>query len=324
MPHLFLTGEKHIGKSTLIKELLTIPHGPTGGFLTVRTNTVFPGTHTVHMLRPETNETPSPENLLFFCREKNGADEDRQIIAENFERLGTKTLTPFLDSEKLPQGFAKSGVIIMHEIGPREANAEHFLDMIRTICNRKYPQVLGVLQKGDTPLTDYLKQNRRVILTEVTKENRNSLLPKLDRLFYHFDEIPSYGAIVIEPSEKGPAVLMVGGYRGWTFPKGHQDLGETPIETAKREILEETGLSVDIDSGFSRVVKSARPQDENTVTFFAGRSLLGLKAPTAQVSEVAMAAWIPVSYALDLIGYPPDKEALLDALSYFYPHRYSG
>jgi len=31
-------------------------------------------------------------------------------------------------------------------------------------------------------------------------------------------------------------------YQRWTFPKGHQEVEETHVETAVREILEETGL----------------------------------------------------------------------------------
>ena len=32
----------------------------------------------------------------------------------------------------------------------------------------------------------------------------------------------------------------------WGFPKGHVEIGETEVETAKREVYEETGLEVDV------------------------------------------------------------------------------
>ena len=69
-------------------------------------------------------------------------------------------------------------------------------------------------------------------------------------------EIPSYGAVVIEKTSAGFMVLVVGGYHGWSFPKGHQEANETPVETARREVLEETGIGVVIDSSFFRTVAS--------------------------------------------------------------------
>ena len=60
-------------------------------------------------------------------------------------------------------------------------------------------------------------------------------------------EIPSYGAVVIEKTPAGFMVLVVGGYHGWSFPKGHQEANETPVETARREVLEETSIDCEPD-----------------------------------------------------------------------------
>lgn len=53
------------------------------------------------------------------------------------------------------------------------------------------------------------------------------------------------GAIIL--SQKDPALIALL-YRSkqndWSFPKGHVEKDESPIETACREIKEETGLSV--------------------------------------------------------------------------------
>ncbi len=57
----------------------------------------------------------------------------------------------------------------------------------------------------------------------------------------------SCGTIIIDQNK----VLVIGardddGKLFWSFPKGHQEVGETDIETAVRETLEEVGLQVEI------------------------------------------------------------------------------
>lgn len=57
----------------------------------------------------------------------------------------------------------------------------------------------------------------------------------------------SCGTITIDQNK----VLLIGakdenGQIFWSFPKGHQESGETDIETATRETLEEVGLDVEI------------------------------------------------------------------------------
>lgn len=61
------------------------------------------------------------------------------------------------------------------------------------------------------------------------------------------DKEKSCGCIILKDEE----VLLIGtrddsGKMFWSFPKGHQEDGETDIETAIRETKEETGLYVEI------------------------------------------------------------------------------
>ena len=125
---------------------------------------------------------------------------------------------------------------------------------------------------------------------------------------------PSYGAVVIENRHNDPMVLLCGGYHGWSFPKGHQEEGETPEQTAVREVKEETGISIQVDTSFTRTVGSALPgESSRTVTFFLGTCPDGMPEPSPQPEEVARAAWIPAAEAIRLIAYEPDREVLKDA-----------
>ncbi len=52
----------------------------------------------------------------------------------------------------------------------------------------------------------------------------------------------SCGAVVVRETESGLKTLMLRAYRNWDFPKGFCEEGELPLETAVREIGEETGI----------------------------------------------------------------------------------
>ena len=55
----------------------------------------------------------------------------------------------------------------------------------------------------------------------------------------------SYGIIPVRKSNESFEVLLVQHHKGhWSMPKGHPEEGETPVDTAKRELFEETGLEV--------------------------------------------------------------------------------
>lgn len=128
------------------------------------------------------------------------------------------------------------------------------------------------------------------------------------------DTIPSYGAIVIQD---GYALLVTSG-KGMSFPKGHMEAGEAPEQTAEREVLEETGIHIQVLSGFAGVVPSSRPGDMRSVTFFLGRSLEGRKTPVPR--EVPEALWVPVQEVQERILFPPDRQVWLNALAYLRQH----
>ncbi len=111
----------------------------------------------------------------------------------------------------------------------------------------------------------------------------------------------SYGVLVFAPDG---AVLMVeqNGSRGdvfWTFPKGHPEAGETPEETALREVEEETGITEIALHELPPVETSYTFtwQDEcieKTVTFFIGECAAPT-APRTDGKEIRTVRFVPES-----------------------------
>lgn len=53
----------------------------------------------------------------------------------------------------------------------------------------------------------------------------------------------SCGAVLLRETPDGTRVLMLRVFRHWDFPKGLMEPGETPRETALREVREESGIT---------------------------------------------------------------------------------
>ena len=85
----------------------------------------------------------------------------------------------------------------------------------------------------------------------------------------------SCGAIVYRIDNGNVLVLMVKHVNGghWSFPKGHVEQNETEAQTAKREIKEETGIDVEIDTRFKEKVTYSPKKDVlKDVIFFAAKT----------------------------------------------------
>lgn len=114
----------------------------------------------------------------------------------------------------------------------------------------------------------------------------------------------SCGAYVIENGK----VLVIQHNQGhWDFPKGHMERGETEKETAKREVLEETGIEIEIVSDEKYIVEyMPKANVEKKVIFFEAKKIGGdLKK---QESEVQRVEWIPIKDVLSIITYSTSKD----------------
>ena len=114
----------------------------------------------------------------------------------------------------------------------------------------------------------------------------------------------SCGAIVINDDK----VLLVkhnAGHIG--FPKGHVEDGETEEETAIREVKEETGIDIEMDTNY-RYMTTYSPKEgvSKDVIFFLGKLIGGEMKP--QIKEVNEVLFIPLDQAVDVIQFDDMKE----------------
>jgi 8-oxo-dGTP pyrophosphatase MutT (NUDIX family) len=56
-------------------------------------------------------------------------------------------------------------------------------------------------------------------------------------------KVLSAGVIPLRRTAEGWRILVLRAYKNWDFPKGRVEPGEEPIDAAKREATEETGLT---------------------------------------------------------------------------------
>ncbi len=146
--------------------------------------------------------------------------------------------------------------------------------------------------------------------------DRESLLRRAEKLMRCY--VDSYGAVVFRQGPKGPETLMILHRKGWGFPKGHLQPGETEEACAAREVLEETGVRVGIDSRFRMETRSERQGDDRKVIFLLGRYAGGEARP--QPGETRAVAWFPAEEAAALVYYPGDRDIYLAALEYYREH----
>lgn len=119
----------------------------------------------------------------------------------------------------------------------------------------------------------------------------------------------SCGAIVIQ-GEKILVIQQAAGH--WGFPKGHVEDGETEVETAIREIKEETNLDVEIDESH-RYVEHYSPKEgvEKDVVLFVAKMIGG--EIKAQEEEVQKIKWLSYEEAIQTITYDNSRSVLKEA-----------
>ncbi len=124
----------------------------------------------------------------------------------------------------------------------------------------------------------------------------------------------SCGAVVFRKEENEIQYLLIRNKRSahWGFPKGHVELGETKEETAIREVLEETGLNIQIVPGFVKKSEyTIQGRIEKSVSIFLAQTTE--TEYKLQEEEIEECGWFCYNDALKTLNYDNDKYILNEA-----------
>ena len=125
--------------------------------------------------------------------------------------------------------------------------------------------------------------------------------------------IRAAGGLVFRSTSKGKLKVLIAhrpAYDDWSLPKGKSDKGETPEETAIREVLEETGYRCAVVRELEPVTYWFQREGQRirkTVRWFLMRPLEKVGEHDHEVDEVR---WATPEDALRLLRYDSDRRLL--------------
>ena len=122
------------------------------------------------------------------------------------------------------------------------------------------------------------------------------------------------GAVVYNPKKHSFLIIkMLNG--NWGFPKGHTEDQETDIQTAIREVMEETGINIEILDGFKKSIKYIPfPEVLKEVIFFIG--ITEEEKVTIDKDEIEDYMWCSYEEALKMITYKPQRDVMESSLQF--------
>lgn len=110
-------------------------------------------------------------------------------------------------------------------------------------------------------------------------------------------------------NDRGEILLVNSPWRGWEYPGGLIEPGETFQEALKREVREEAGVEIEI-TGFVGICKNVGKDIVNID--FTARYIGGELRTSEESTEVV---WATPEQAMEMIAFPLTKKRLSNMLS---------
>ena len=123
------------------------------------------------------------------------------------------------------------------------------------------------------------------------------------------------GGVVINEYDEVIIVSQKGKVKTWSLPKGHVEEGETELETAKREIYEESGAK---DLEFIKPLGTYERYSMDDETELKVRTFFFFKTHKQVLNPIDKenpeAIWVSKDKVSEILTHPKDKEFFLKIL----------
>lgn len=124
----------------------------------------------------------------------------------------------------------------------------------------------------------------------------------------------SFGVIPLRQEGGVWEVFLVQHVKGayWAMPKGHKELLEAPLDTAKRELFEETGLTIEsliVEEPIFEHYEFTRDNQhiEKTVGYFIAKAHGKV---VLQAKEIMAGKWVTLQKAIEMVTFSEAKDIL--------------
>lgn len=178
------------------------------------------------------------------------------------------------------------------------------------LLEEEYKFLINNLDNKDDK-DSYFKFIRKRQLDDVVIFPEEVRITMKQNYFINYEK--SCGAIVMKDGK----VLVIKQTDGhWSFPKGHVEDGETEEETALREIKEEVGLDVELDTGFRSVIGYCpnKPNTYKEVVFFMAKAITF--DVIMQEEEVIDYKWVSLEEVKEMFKNRNDQGVVMSAIEY--------
>lgn len=182
--------------------------------------------------------------------------------------------------------------------------------------------VVAIITNRETGKQIYVtaEYNTEFYKTDIAGVFREARDEEKYKTIYLYEE--SAGAVVYREFPDEVKYLLIKNHRSsnWGFPKGHVELGETLQETAKREVLEETGTHIKLVGDFKGLSRyKIHGKCEKKVTIFVGNTNDDV---SIQPNEIDDYTWLGFERAMHLLNFENDKKIIMSAHWYLEKNNY--